>query len=101
MDSFGFREFPDLIKYYTTIGNCTQRKEDYTTMENHTLLKDIDNLVYLTQPNYSEDTPNQIPHMLSTLILWSKITTLLLANILHYMISWPLHVKTYSIGNTT
>ena len=31
-------EFPDLIKYYTTIGNGTLIKEDYTTIENSTLL---------------------------------------------------------------
>ena len=28
--------------------------------------------MYLTQPNFSEDSPNQILHMLSTLILWLK-----------------------------
>ena len=63
----GFREFPNLIeyyttigKYYTTIGNSTILKEEYTIIGNHTLLKDIDNLMYLTQLNFSEDTPNQI-----------------------------------------
>ena len=44
-----FEEFPDLIKYCTTIGNGTLHKEEYTTMENHTLLKDIENFMYLTQ----------------------------------------------------
>ena len=67
-----FKEFPDLIKYYTTIGNGTLLKEEYNTIENHALLKDIKDSMYLTQPCFLEDTPNQILHMLSTLILWSK-----------------------------
>ena len=64
-----FMEFPDLIEYYTTMGNGTLAKEKYTTMENHTLLKDIKTFMCLTQPYFS---PNQILHMLSALILWSK-----------------------------
>ena len=68
----GFREFPNLIEYHTIIGNGTLLKEEYTTMENCTLLKDLDNLMYFTQLNFLEDTPNQIPDMLSTLVLWSK-----------------------------
>ena len=28
--------------------------------------------MYLTQPKFTEDTPNQILHMLSTLLLWLK-----------------------------
>ena len=68
-DSLGFREFPDLIEYYTTTVNGTLLKEEYTSMENHTLLKDIDNFMYLTQLNFTEDTPNQILHELSTLIM--------------------------------
>ena len=67
-----FGEFPDIIKYYSTTGNGTLLKEEYTTIENHTLLKEINNLMYVTQLNFSVDTPNQILHMLSTLILWSK-----------------------------
>ena len=69
MDSLGFGEFPNLIKYYTTIGNGTLLKEEHTTIENQTLLMDIDSLVYLPQLNFLEDIPNQILHMLSTLIL--------------------------------
>ena len=84
----GFGEFPNLIEYYNTIGNDTLLKEEYTSIENCTLLKDIDNLMYLTQLNFLEDTPNQILHMLSTLILWSKISTLLLASMLPYTISY-------------
>ena len=86
-----FREFPDVIKYYTTIGNGTQLKEELTTMENHTLLKDIENFMYLTQPDFMEDILNPILHMLSALILWSGLSTLLLVNILPYTISWPSH----------
>ena len=41
-------------------------------MEKCTLLKDIENFMYLTQPYFSENTPNQILDMLSTLILWMK-----------------------------
>ena len=42
-------------------------------MENYTMLKGIKNFMYLTQPYFVEDTPSQILHMLSTLILWLKI----------------------------
>ena len=41
-------------------------------MENYMLLKDIKNFMYLTQLDFSSDTPNQILHMLSILVLWSK-----------------------------
>ena len=78
--SLDFEEFPALIKYYTTIGNITLLKEEYTTMENCTILKDTKKFMYLTQPSFLEDTPNQILHMLSTLQLWS--------NFLHYY--WPI-----------
>ena len=33
MDYHGFRELPDLIEYYTTVGNGTLLKEEYTTLE--------------------------------------------------------------------
>ena len=48
MAYFDFVEFPDLIKYYNTIGNGTLLKEEHNTIENHTLLKDIDYLMYHT-----------------------------------------------------
>ena len=64
-----FAEFPTLIQYYTTIGNRTLLKVEYTTMENHTLLNDINDSMYLTQLCFLEDTPNQNLHMLSKLIL--------------------------------
>ena len=67
-----FDEFPDLIEYYTTIGNGTLLKEDYTTIKECTLLKDIEQFLYLTQSYFSDDTPNQILHLMITLILWSK-----------------------------
>ena len=67
-----FEEIADLIKCYTTIGSSTVLKEEYTTIENSTLLKDIKNFVYTTQPNFSKASPNQILHMLSTLILWFR-----------------------------
>ena len=66
----GFREFPNLIEYYTAIRTGALLNKEYATIENCTLLKDINNLIYLTQLNFSEDTPNQILHMFSTLILW-------------------------------
>ena len=56
----------------TTIGKGALLKEEYTTIESHTLLMDINNFMYLTQSNFTEDTPNQILHMLSTLVLWLK-----------------------------
>ena len=67
-----FDKFPDLIKYYTTIGNGTLLKDEYTTIKECTLLKDIEHFLYLTQSNFSNHTPNQILHLMSTLILWSK-----------------------------
>ena len=51
----------------------TLPKEEYTTMESCTLLEDTKIVMYLIQPYFSEPTLNQILHMLSTLILWSKM----------------------------
>ena len=67
-----FDEFPDLIEYYTTIGNGTLLKEEYTTIKESTLLKDIQHFLYLTQSYFSDNTPNRILHLMSTLKLWSK-----------------------------
>ena len=67
-----FDKFPDLIEYYITIGNGTLLKEENTTIKESTLLKDIEHFLYLTQSYFSDDTPNQILHLMSTLILWSK-----------------------------
>ena len=67
-----FDEFPDLIEYYTTIGNGTLLKEEYTTIKECTLLQDIEHFLYLTQSYFSDVTPNQILHHMSTLISWSK-----------------------------
>ena len=64
-----FDEFPNLIKYFTTIGNGTLHKEEYTTTKEFTLLKDIRHFLYLTQLYFSDDTPNQILHLMGTLIL--------------------------------
>ena len=33
LDYYGFRELPNLIEYYTTIGKDTLLKEEYTTIE--------------------------------------------------------------------
>ena len=67
-----FDKFPDLIEYYTTIGNGALLKEEYTTIKESTLLQDIEHFLYLTQSYFSDDTPNQILHLMCTLILWSK-----------------------------
>ena len=74
-----FDEFPNLIEFYTTIGNgtllkeeYTLLKEEYTTIKECTLLKDIEHFLYLTQSYFSDDTPNRILHLMSTLISWSK-----------------------------
>ena len=67
-----FDKFPDLIEYYTTIGNCTLLKEEYTAIKECTLLKDIEHFLYLTQSYFLDNTPNQILHIMSTLLLWSK-----------------------------
>ena len=68
-----FDEVPDLIEYYTTIGNGTLLEEDYTTIKECTLLRDIEHFLYLTQSYLLDDTPNQILHLMGKLILWSKI----------------------------
>ena len=72
MAYLGFNEFPDLVKYYTTIGIGTLLKEECTTIKECTLLKDIEHFMYLTQSYFLDDTPNQILHIMSTLLLWSK-----------------------------
>ena len=65
-------KFPDLNEYYSTIGNGTLLKEEYTTIKECTLLKDIEHFIHLTQSYFSEKMPNQILHLMSTLILQSK-----------------------------
>ena len=72
-----FEEFPDLIKYYATIVNGTLLRKKYNTIKECTLLKDIEHFMYLTQPYFSDNTPYQILHIMSTLLLCSKISTLL------------------------
>ena len=72
MAYLGFREFPNLIEYYTTISNSTKLQAGNTTIENGTLLEDINNFMYLTQLYFKEDTHDQILNLLSTLVLWSK-----------------------------
>ena len=67
-----FDEFPNLIEYYTTIGNGTLLKEEYTTIKECTLLKDIEHFLYLSQLYFLDNTPNQILHLMSTLTLWLK-----------------------------
>ena len=66
------KEFLDLIKYYTTTGISTLIKEEYTTIKECTLLKDIEHSMCLTQSYFSDNTPNQILHILSTLLSWLK-----------------------------
>ena len=67
-----FNKFPDLIKYYTTIGNGTILKEKYITIKECTLLKNIEHFMYFTQLYFSDDTTNQILHIMSTLLLFLK-----------------------------
>ena len=70
--SLEFEEFPNLIEYYTTIENGTILKQKYTAIEVCTLLKDINQFMYLTQSYFSDSTPNQILHIMSTLLSWSN-----------------------------
>ena len=79
-----FEEFPDLIKYHTTIINGRLLKEEYTAIKECTLLKDIKHFMYHTQPYFLDNTPNQILYIMSTLLSWSKF--------LHYYwsISYPI-----------
>ena len=67
-----FDEFPNLIEYYTTIRNSSLLKQKYTIIKECTLLRDIEHLMYLTQSYFSDDTPNQILHIMSTLLTWLK-----------------------------
>ena len=67
-----FNEFPNLINYYTTIGNRTLLKEKYTTIKQCTLLQDLEHFMCLTQSYILDNTPNQILLIMSTLLLWSK-----------------------------
>ena len=82
-----FDEFPDLIEYYTTIGNVTLLKEEYNKIKECTLLKDIEHFMYLTQSYFSDNTPNQILRIMSTYYCGQKDSTLLLVNNLPYTIS--------------
>ena len=68
-----FEEFPDIIEYYTTIGNSTLLKEKYNTIKECTQLKDINHFMYLTQLYFLDNTPNQILHIMSKLLPWLKI----------------------------
>ena len=72
-------EFPDLIEYYTSFGNGTLLKEEYTTIKECTLLKDIEHFLYLTQLYFSDNTP---------------YTNIVVENILHYYcsISYPIQL---------
>ena len=67
-----FEEFPNLIKYYATIGNDTLFKEEYTTIKECTLIKDIKDFMHLTQLYFLDNTPNKILQISSTLLSWSK-----------------------------
>ena len=73
-----FEEFPNLIKYYTTIGNCTLLKKEYTAIENCTLLTEIENSMYLTQLYFLEDTPTKFYTCRVHYYCGQKISTLLL-----------------------
>ena len=48
-----FNKFPNLIEYYTTIGNGILLKEEYTAIKQCTLLKDIEHFMYLTQSYFN------------------------------------------------
>ena len=73
-----FDLFPDIIEYYCTIGNGTLLKEEFTTIKECTLHKDIKCFMYLTKLYFSDNTPNKILH---TLLWWSKF--------LHYYGQYP------------
>ena len=46
--------------------------EEYTTIKESTLLRDIEHFMYFTQSYFSDNAPNQIQHIVSTLLLWLK-----------------------------
>ena len=61
-----FKEIPNLIEYNTTIGQGTLLEEEYTTIKECTILEDIEHFMYLTQPYFLDNTPNQILYIMST-----------------------------------
>ena len=77
-----FKEFPNLIKFYTTIGYGTLLKEEYNTIKECTLLKDIK--ILCTYPNCISQT---------TLPTKSSITTIVVKNFLHYYWSIPYPIQ--------
>ena len=64
-----YDKFPDLMEYYATILNGTLLKEEYTTIKECTLLKEIEHFMYLTQSYFSDNTPDPFLYILSTLLL--------------------------------
>ena len=57
-----------IVHYY--IGNGTLPKENYTAIKECTLLEDTKHFMYLTQSYFSDNTLNQILHIMSTLLSW-------------------------------
>ena len=72
-----FQGISYLIEYYTTIGNGTILEEEYTTIQKFTLLKDIDNLMYHAQLNFSEDNqPNPMYVEYTNIVVKTFYTTI-------------------------
>ena len=86
-----FNKFPDLIKYYTTIGNGTLLKRSTLQSKNvHYLMTNVPYPIVClrqhTQPNPTHNEYTTIVVKISTLQFGQHPTL--------YMISWPLHEKT-------
>ena len=71
-----FEEFPNIIKYYTTIGNGTLLKEEYTTIKECTLLMDIKHFTYPTifLRQHSQPNPTNIEY--TTIVVETFYTTI-------------------------
>ena len=73
-----FEEFPNLIEYYTTIGNSTLLKEKYNTIKECTLLKDIEHF-YVPYPTIflrQHTQPNPANYEYTTILVKKIYTTI-------------------------
>ena len=77
-----FKEFPNLIKYYTTIGNGTLLKQKCTTIKECTLLKEIK---LLWSKNFYT-TIGQYPTLYDFLAIAPKVLGL---TCLNYYLTYP------------
>ena len=81
-----FKEFPDLIKYFTTIENGTILKEKCTTMENHTHQQFHVPYPTIFLRGHSQPNPTNVQY-----------TNIVVKNFLHYC--WPVSYPIQFLGH--